>query len=147
MNPGQKTTLIVMTKLTFQDELKKDFYELQESIIIKQEAYEYYCALRMAQKGIVRYDVEGDDLENAIYALEKLREYFMGILLLKDFKMNLLSLNSVEGEMYVSALNDKLAKLKSTIPVGKDKQTLEAHKDKIRIIQLMLAEFETGEKE
>ncbi len=136
-----------MAKLTFQDELKKDFYELQASIIIKGEAHDYYCALRMAQKGILRYDLDGDNLENAIYALEKLRAYFMNILLLKHFKVNILSLNSAEGEIYVSALNDRLTKLKDTIPVGKDKKILEGHKDEIRIIQLMLAEFETGEKE
>ena len=137
-----------MTKLTFQDELKKDFYELQESIIVKHNAYDYYCVLRMAQKGIVRYDLEGDHLENAIYTLEKLREYFMTILLLKHLKMNLLSLNSIEGEIYASALNDRLLKLKNTVSEGKgDKKNLEGHKDEIRIIQLMLAEFETGKKE
>ncbi len=128
-----------MTNLNFQTELKKDFYEVQESITTKHDAYDYYCALKIAEKSIVRYHSSDMLLKNMVYSLEKLREYFLSIMLLDFMDVSLITLNNVESKIYTTALNGRLAKLEKELTAGKvKKEALEGHKDEIQLIKIML---------
>ena len=128
-----------MTKLPFQTKMKKDFRNLQESILIKDEAYDNYCALRLAQKSVLEHGVSEMKLEEVMNSLECFKEYSIAVLLLDFVGVNVITLNKVETEVYISVLKEKHAMLKGKASDMKhDKEKLDELKDEIWGVEKML---------
>ncbi len=62
--------------------------------------------------------------------------------MLLDFvKVNLISLNDKEAQIYTDALNTRIAKLQGEVTAGKkDKKTLKDMKNEVLIMKIMLTE-------
>ncbi len=130
-----------MTKLPIQTDLRKDFRHLLELITGKEEAYDNYCALKMAQKSVLKYDGDLNNLENIMQSLEYFREYCLSILLLDFIDVNLVPLNKVEVEIYTAALNERLARFqKQAADMKQDKETLDRLNHEIGFIKAMLVD-------
>ena len=130
-----------MTNVTIQTDLKKDLRNLLELITVKDQAYENYCALKIAQKSVLKYDFEHTDLKKVIQSLERFREYCLSMLLLNFVEVSLVPLNKVEEEIYISALDERLADLqKKASDTKQGKEVREKLTDEIGAIKNMLVD-------
>ena len=75
-----------MTDSSAQLQLKKDFHQAQE-LLITNEAYDFYNALKTAQTAFVHYSKDHVDFCTITTGLEQLREYFFTILLLEQLEI------------------------------------------------------------
>ena len=142
MDSCRKTKLIVMSKLTFKAELQKDFREVQDLIITRNEAHDHYHALKMAQMAVVENDPKHKELENTLFCLESLRKYFMTILTMHDKGIKIITFNKIEAKLYRKALTERINKAEIQLSSGKvgDRKTV---KDRLLIMKLMRDELDT----
>ncbi len=130
-----------MANVPFQTDLKKDFRHLLELITARDEAYDNYCALRIAQKSVLKYEADLNNLDEVTQSLEHFREYCLAVLLLDFVGVHLVSLNKVEEKIYISALNERLAKLqKQAADTKQDKEVQDKLKNEIGRIKAMLVD-------
>jgi len=132
-----------MAKVPFETDLKKDFRNLQELITVKGEAYDNYCAIKLAQKSVLKHELGHLELEKVMRSLEHFREYTFSVLLLDFVGVNLVPLNKAEEEIYMSALNERLAKLeKKAADPKQDKLVLDKLNHEIEMIRTMLVDVQ-----
>ena len=95
--------------------------------------------MKIAQQSIVKFGSDPLALENILYSLEKLRGYFLNILLLDFMDVSVITLNRVESGIYINALQKRLSVLKVKLSGGKlEKKAAGKLKDEVELIKIML---------